>query len=164
MKKILVFFSLLLWLSSCSHCNQTEKHKKDQREIQNMLEHYFIAIENEDFQMIENAWKHSDSIVLLGTNSREMLIGWVSIRKAFGQQFALVTDTYISISQQYIRIGSSGTTAWFSQLMNYNFIADGLAQSHKGLRFTGVLEKCEHGWKLVQGHLSAPVEIQLKQR
>jgi ketosteroid isomerase-like protein len=49
-------------------------------------------------------------------------------------------------------------------MMNYNFMADSVAQSYSGMRFTGVLEKCDDEWKLVQGHLSVPANIQIENR
>lgn len=164
MKKIYGLLFLLISIVACQDCDQRKPAKEELVSIQNMLEHYFIAIENEDYQMIENSWKKSDSIVMLGTNSRDNLIGWESIKNAYRNQFALVSDIYIAISNQYIRVNTTGNTAWFSQMMNYNFMADSVAQSYSGMRFTGVLEKCENEWKLVQGHLSVPANIQIENR
>jgi len=154
-----VWLLLLVAFVACNNCKQPVSNKAEMIAIENMLDHYFIAIENENFLMIEQSWKKSDSIIMLGTNSRDILVGWESIKKAYHNQLALVSDVFISISDQHIEVNSTGNTAWFSQLMNYNFMVDSIAQSYKGMRFTGVLEKCSSEWKLVQGHLSVPANI-----
>jgi hypothetical protein len=35
----------------------------------------------------------------------------------------------------------------------------GTAKSYKGLRFTGVVEKIDGQWKMVQAHLSLPASV-----
>lgn len=161
MKKFYTVLFLLSVFFACTDCDQQKSEKEELASIQKMLNQYFTAIEKEDYQLIEQSWKKSDSIVMLGTNSLDNLVGWERIKNAYRDQFALVSDFYISISDQCIRVNSTGNTAWFSQLMNYNFIVGGVAQSYDGLRFTGVLEKCEEGWKLVQGHLSVPANVDI---
>lgn len=161
MKKIYILLFLFSAFFACDRCDQRKSEKEELASIKNMLTHYFTALENEDYQKIESSWKQSDSIVMLGTNSTDNLVGWERVKNAYREQFELVSDFYISISDQYIRINSTGNTAWFSQLMSYNFMIGGVAQSYDGLRFTGVLEKCNNEWKLVQGHLSVPANVDI---
>jgi hypothetical protein len=52
--------------------------------------------------------------------------------------------------------------AWFSEVLDYNFIYLGEGMSFEGIRFTGVLEKREGHWKMVQGHLSVPYEADIE--
>jgi ketosteroid isomerase-like protein len=100
--------------------------------------------------------------MMFGTDSDEKLLGWDKIRKAYLNQFNLISDTYISVYDQFIRINCTGNTAWFSESMNYNFIYDSVAHSFEGIRFTGVIEKDDNdGWKLVQGHLSVPAHVNI---
>ncbi|MBK9291796.1 MAG: nuclear transport factor 2 family protein [Bacteroidetes bacterium] len=135
---------------------------REREKVENVLEKYMIAIENQDFKAIENIWESGDSAMLLGTDSDERLMGWHSIRNAYRKQFGLINDTYIAVKDQFIRLSNDGRTAWFSQRMNYSFMYEDKAMNFDGIRFTGVLTKNEDGqWKMVQGHLSVPAQINL---
>jgi len=78
------------------------------------------------------------------------------------QQFDELENILISIRDQKIKINKSGTTAWFSQILNYNYIYQDETMSFEGIRFTGVLEKRDGNWVLVQGHLSVPYGADLE--
>lgn len=162
MKRILYLSVFLLFLAACNNCPKESDIKDERIQIENLLEKYIIAIENEDYLMIQNLWEEGDSTMLLGTDSHERLMGWNNIRNAYRKQFELISDTYISVQDQFIRINCTGNTAWFSQRMNYNFIYDSVAQSFDGLRFTGVIIKDkDDNWKMVQAHLSLPGHINI---
>lgn len=134
----------------------------EREKVENVLEKYMIAIENQDFHAIENIWESGDSAMLLGTDSDERLMGWHSIRNAYRKQFGLISDTYIAVSDQFIRLNEDGKLAWFSQRMNYSFMYQDKAMTFNGIRFTGVLKKTSEGqWKMVQGHLSIPAQVNL---
>jgi hypothetical protein len=162
MKTKILSIAVLIVLLACERCPKEDVKTDEITKVENLLEKYVIAIENEDYLMIENLWDGGDSTMLLGTDSHERLMGWESIRNAYKNQFNLLSDTYISVQDQFIRINCSANTAWFSQRMNYNFIYDSIAHSFEGIRFTGVLVKNEDNvWKMVQGHLSVPAHINI---
>jgi len=79
------------------------------------------------------------------------------------RQFDEFENTLINISDQKIKISKDGNTAWFSEVLDYNFIYLGEDMSFEGIRFTGVMEKREGSWKLVQGHLSVPYEAEIEE-
>lgn len=162
MKKLMLFGMLLLAVAACD-CELKESAIADEKaRVEDVLEKYFYAVEKEDYQMIENIWAEGDSTMMLGTDSNERLMGWSSIRDAYRRQFGLLSNTYISIHDQFIRVNCTGNTAWFSQRMNYNFIYDSVAHSFEGLRLTGVLVKGhDNNWKIVQGHLSIPAHVNI---
>lgn len=154
--------AIALLVVACNECPNELSIKSEKAAIEDLLEQYVIAIENEDLQKVENSWSTNDSIMMFGTDSDEKLLGWDKIRKAYLNQFNLISDTYISVYDQFIRINCTGNTAWFSESMNYNFIYDSVAHSFEGIRFTGVIEKDDNdGWKLVQGHLSVPAHVNI---
>ncbi len=165
MKQIVFTLAGLLFVfSSCRQpvapgAGDVQNSKK---EVANVLEKYVIANENQDFPMIEQIWAPDSDIILFGTNSEEKLMGWHNIKTAIQKQFKAISDTYISPQQQYIKIGPGQKTAWFAEILNYNFVYRGKARSFEGLRFTGVLEKRADGWKIVQAHLSVPAHVDIR--
>jgi len=161
MKKIntfLVVFVILL-ASSCNDCDQKFSKADEMIAIENLLEEYVIANENQDFDLIEKIWAPDSDIILYGTDSDERLMGWTNIRSAVREQFLQIEETYISASDQFIKLNCTGTTAWFAESLDYNFVYKGEAKSFTGLRFTGVVEKMDGQWKLVQAHLSLPASV-----
>ena len=121
-----------------------------------VLEKYVLANEKQDIDLVREIWASSPDIVVIGTNSDEKLIGWDAIQKVMQRQFDAFEDTYISVHDQVIEINETGNTAWFSEILNYNYIYQGEAKQYEGLRFTGVLEKNNNDWFIVQSHMSIP--------
>ncbi len=160
---IFTLFGLLLMAAACNAPKNPKAGNQDnEKAVANVLEKYVIANENQDFSMIEQIWAPDSDIILFGTNSEEKLMGWANIKKAIKQQFASISETYISPSSQFIKLNPMQNTAWFAEILNYNFVYQGKARSFEGVRFTGVLEKQKDGWKIVQAHLSIPAHIDLR--
>jgi ketosteroid isomerase-like protein len=165
MTKNLLFFTLVaLLIAGCASPVQEEtvNIEKEKAAIRFVLEKYVTANESQDIEMIEEIWCPSDRIVSFGTESGEKLIGIDAIRKAVEKQFTSFSDTYISKRDQIIEVNETGNTAWFSQIVNYNFLYDGKNYKYEGLRYTGVLVKKDGKWKLVQTHMSVPEKPRLK--
>ncbi|MCF8234827.1 MAG: nuclear transport factor 2 family protein [Bacteroidales bacterium] len=158
-----ILFSLIVMVFFAG-CDQKEKTSEvdlaaEKMQIENVLDQYVMANENQDFSIIETIWAEDDDIVLFGTDMDEKLVGWEQIKSAIQKQFTTLDSTYISIQEQTINLNKFGTTAWFSEVLNYNFIYEGKSMSYEGIRFTGVLRKTGGNWELVQGHLSIPADV-----
>lgn len=151
--------SISLLMGSCCDKNVESDKKADLAAIENLLENYILANENQDFDLIKKIWAPDDDIILYGTDSDERLMGWTNIESAIKEQFGYITDTYISASNQFIKLNCTGNTAWFAETLNYNYMYKGHAHSYEGLRFTGVVEKINDNWVLVQAHLSVPASV-----
>lgn len=166
MKKFAFLLSGLLLIFSMG-CRQQAPKKVDtaneKKAVENVLEKYVVANENKDFNMFKQIWAPDSDIILFGTDNDEKLIGWNNIEKAIKQQFAHVSQTYISVLNQDIKVNSTGNTAWFAEVLNFNFVLNNKAKTFDGVRFTGVLEKRDSGWEIVQGHLSIPATTTLSE-
>jgi len=155
--KILFMFFVALIFAACTGVKKQEVDvKMETNAIKLVLEKYAIANENQDMVMIEEIWCPSEQIVSFGTVSTEKMVGWSEIKRAVEKQFGRFSDTFISYRDQIIQVNETGNTAWFSEIINYNFIMDGEAHSYEGLRYSGVLVKKEGKWLLVQTHMSVP--------
>ena len=167
MKTLKILFSVLILVGIVACEPQQEKcpevdFDKEMSGIRMVLEQYELAREGEDFATIELIWASDEDIVLFGSEGDEQLVGFVAIKKAMSKQFDEIENTLINISDQKIKINKSGNVAWFSEVLDYNFIYLGEDMSFEGIRFTGVLEKREGHWKMVQGHLSVPYEAEIE--
>jgi len=168
MKKtiLLLIPMLLLGFGGCApegeKCPEVD-FDKEMSDIRTLLEQYELARENEDFSTVEMIWADDNDILLIGTESHEELKGIDAIKKAMAKQFDEFENTLINISDQKIGMNKTATTAWFYEMLDYNFIYQGEDMVFEGIRFTGVLEKRDGKWKLVQGHLSIPYEAEIKE-
>lgn len=160
MKRLLLIILSGIIVISCN--NEPKKVVKgfdadqEKEKVALVLEKYVIANEKQDIDLVHDIWAAAPDIVVFGTNSDEKLIGWDVIKSAIQKQFDSFEDTYISVHDQVISINESGNTAWFSEVLNYNYIYQGEAKQFEGLRFTGVLEKINEDWFIVQSHMSIP--------
>lgn len=156
MKKYVSFLLAILFIVSCNSKETKIDPVSEILEIENTLDKYIMANEKEDFDLIESIWAPQEDIVLYGTDSDERLVGWKSIKEVIKRQFSLIENTYISASDQIVKVSDCGNTAWFAERLNYNFIYKGTAHSYDNIRFTGVMEKIDGRWVIVQAHLSLP--------
>ncbi len=130
--------------------------EKEKDKVALVLEKYVLANEKQDIDLVHEIWASSPDIVVIGTNSDEKIIGWEAIKGVLQRQFDSFEDTYISVHDQVIEMNETGNTAWFSEILNYNYIYQGDAVQYEGLRFTGVLERSNGEWFIVQSHMSIP--------
>ena len=160
MKKIIVIVFLSLIAVSCSNVGEQSKvtfdPEQEKEKVALVLEKYVIANERQEIELVKEIWAPDTDIVVIGTNSDEKLIGWEQIKDALQRQFNTFEETYISVRNQVIEINETGNTAWFSEILNYNYIYQDEARQYEGVRFTGVLEKRNGDWYIVQSHMSIP--------
>jgi len=159
MKKFTFIILIGIFTAGCSKVNQdkvTFDPAKEKEKVALVLEKYVIANEDQNLNLIKEIWATNPDIVVIGTNSDETIIGWEAIKNALQLQFESIEDTYISVRDQRIGMNETGNTAWFSEFVNYNYIYQGKPVKYEGLRFTGVLEKINGDWFIVQSHMSIP--------
>jgi hypothetical protein len=159
MKNLVIIVLIGLILISCNKAGNKKidfDPVKEKEKVALVLEKYVIANEKQNLNLIKEVWASKPDIMVIGTNSDETVIGWEAIRDAMKIQFKNIEDTYISVRDQRIEINETGNTAWFSEFVNYNYIYKGKPVKYEGLRFTGVLEKINGDWLIVQSHMSIP--------
>lgn len=161
LKYLFLVIPFLIFLTSCENKKETVNCEVEKDAIETVLENYIVANENQNLELIEEIWAPNEDIVLYGTDSDERLMGWDVIREAVKEQFSFISDTYISASNQFIKVNCTGNTAWFAETLNYNYMYQGKNHTYEGLRFTGVVEKIDGKWKIVQAHLSVPASVNI---
>lgn len=55
-----------------------------------------------------------------------------------------------------VHFGPSGKVAWYFHLLDAEIRSGGTTHTWEGARFTGVLEKRDGDWKMMQTHVSLP--------
>ncbi len=163
MKKLIFILIASLIAGSCCNNSETKSQSdpaKEKEKVALVLEKYVLANERQDVDLLKEVWSNDPDIVVIGTNSDEILEGWDQIKAVLEKQFKTFSDTYISVRDQIIHVDDTGNTAWFSEILNYNYIYKGKALQYEGLRFTGVLRKIDGDWLIVQSHISSPISVE----
>jgi len=159
MKTQVLLIAISAFLISCTKETKLKESfdlQKEKERVALVLEKYVIANEDQNLNLVKEVWAAKPDIIVFGTNSDETIIGWEAIREALNKQFKNIESTYISVRDQRIYINETGNTAWFSEFVNYNYIYHDKPVKYEGLRFTGVLEKINGEWLIVQSHMSIP--------
>ncbi len=157
--KRLIHIAIFLSLCNLLYAQSPKaKRSEDEKNILNVLEKYIQANETQNLPLMEDIWAIDEPIMAFGTDAGEKIVGWHDLSQAYRRQFNTFKDTYISARDQTISINETSNTAWTSQILNYNFLLEGVAKKYEGIRFTGTLIKKGGEWKLVQMHLSLPLQ------
>ncbi|MDZ7778039.1 MAG: nuclear transport factor 2 family protein [Bacteroidales bacterium] len=157
MRYIYIFaFIGIFMLGGCQQDCDKEKALSD---IQLLLEKHVIANETKNIDLVKEIWAPKEDIVIFGTDSDEKLMGWTEIQNTFLKQFEMFEEAYLSFDKQKINMNCDGNIGWFSQIMNYNYTTtEGVPKRFEGVRFTGVVERIDDKWYIVQSHMSIPYD------
>ncbi|MFC1731544.1 nuclear transport factor 2 family protein [candidate division KSB1 bacterium] len=117
--------------------------------------------ETHDPALLSKVYAHDDDMVVLGTDDVERWIGWENYKNVYDQMFESFKNVDFSVSDQIIKIHESGKVAWFSEIIDASIESQGEITKIEGLRYTGVFEKRDGVWKVVQAHISSPVRGQI---
>ena len=100
----------------------------------------------------------SDAI-LIGTDAAEYYSGWEAMKTSIEGQLAIENPTFTHSNRNVI-MSSSGDMASYTQLLNFSFEVNGEFMSVENVRNSGVIQKRNGAWKIVQIHWSIGVQGQ----
>ena len=114
-----------------------------------------------DHKMFAETMAHDPDMVTFGTDASERWDGWDDLQKSVKNQFDAFDILNVKRMNKKLNLSNSGEVAWFSEIVDWEFLADGKKQIIEGVRYTGVMEKRENEWKIVQFHSSVGVSGQV---
>jgi ketosteroid isomerase-like protein len=117
------------------------------------------AWETEDMALFDRAFSHDPDMIIFGTDEAEYWVGYEMARESIEIQFGVFEDTEGSVSNQVVKVHDSGEVAWFTEMMEMG-VTSGDERVNFTVWFSGVLEKRDGTWTIVQLHASVPVSGQ----
>lgn len=132
----------------------TESSVKD--EVRTTIEHFFQAMDTQDFELIEKTTAHDPEMVHTGTDIGEIWKGWDELRQDTIEQFKELEYYKANIKDLQIHLSADRNVAWYFHLLDARIKSNGTEHQWQNARFTGVLEKRDGSWVLVQTHVSLP--------
>ena len=155
--QIISLFLLLFVLSSCV---QQVDFDAEKEQVNAVLDACNKGWETQDIAAISNVYAHDSDMITFGTDLVERFVGWEDLEKSLKEMFTAFNEVTYEISNRTIKIGKSGDVAWFTEIQDIKLIVNEEKIELKNGRNTGVLEKRDGKWVIVQSHFSLPVEGQ----
>ena len=128
----------------------------EKKKVKVVLDQLIKASETKDMELLSKIYGHDSDIVIIGTDADERIVGWEKLKEVMEKQFAGTESSKLSVMNQSIKVHNSGMVAWFSELINWEITFKGKTDKIEGLRTTGVLEKRDGDWIIIQLHYSIP--------
>ena len=156
MKKI--FFTLLISSSFFTvQANLKSVANEADLVISKMWESFVLG----DHKMFAETMAQDSDMVTFGTDASERWDGWDDLHKSVKKQFDSFDILNVKRMDKKLNLSDSGEVAWFSEIVDWEFLVEDKKQIIKGVRYTGVMEKRENEWKIVQFHSSVGVKGQV---
>ena len=120
------------------------------------ISRFFYAMDTQNYELLKKLIAPQADMIHIGTDKDEIWKGWSQLDKATKEQFNNLKYYKANIYDLPIHIADSGNVAWYFHLLDAKIKSTGEEHNWKGARFTGILERMEENWKLVQTHVSIP--------
>lgn len=126
-------------------------------QVNEVMKRYYIALSERDIELLGDVMAHDEDMVNFGTDRDERWLGWNEFEQIHRKQFEAITKYDITRHDQVVKLNASADTAWFSEILKAQIEA--MDEKYElSLRISGVLEKREGKWTIVQIHRSLPKE------
>lgn len=127
-----------------------------EKEVEIAIEQFFYAMDTQNLEIMNELVAHDTDMVHIGTDKKEIWRGWHELKKATVEQFEGLEYYKAQIRNLQVTISPSGDAAWYSHLLDARIKSNGKEHVWEGARFTGVFEKQNNRWIMVQSHVSIP--------
>ncbi len=126
------------------------------KEVKTTIEQFFHAMDTQNMELMEQLIPKKETMVHVGTDEDEIWKGWKVLHEATKKQFDGLEHYKADIRDLTVDFSKSGDVAWYFHLLDAEIKSRGNTTRWKGARFTGVLEKQNDRWVMVQTHVSIP--------
>jgi len=131
------------------------KDSKNKDEIRKTLHDAFSWAVTKDRALFESVFANDDDFFSYFPDSKSTAKGWSQFEKFLdGWMDPRNKATGFEIRNLRIIFSKNKEVAWFSAIVDDEGEFDGKQWGSKNIRWTGILEKRDGGWKICQQHLS----------
>jgi len=129
------------------------------KEVTDVLLRLIKAEEKGNIKEFANCFAHDDILVHFGTDRDEIWYDWNSFYEFAKVQLKKRKGASINYKDTTVHHNEAGDTAWYSQLLDRCPETKGDDICIEGFRHTGVMEKRNGKWIIVQSHMSVPYDV-----
>jgi uncharacterized protein (TIGR02246 family) len=125
-----------------------------EKEVKGFLDRHAKAYEAKDLAAIMALIAPDEDVVFIDGDSEKPVLGPAAIKTAYEREFAQIKSATLKYTSTWI--GGKGDAAWFSVQCAVS-VDTGEEKITLPAHWSGVLEKRDGKWLLVQSHLSFPM-------
>ena len=139
-------------------CAQQVDMESEEASATGVVAQLWQVLKSHDLDLLSQVMARDPDIVIFGTDAAEHWVGYEAFKAAFEQMAAAFEVERFSVHDDVLTMHGSGEVAWFSAVVDADVtLVGGEHVAIKGVRITGVLEKRDGRWMVVQYHSSVPV-------
>ncbi len=94
--------------------------------------------ETKDMELLSRIMAHDADMVNYGSDALEYVVGWESLKESVEGMLPSLQNIKITVKDQVIKVHHSGEMAWFSEVWDWDLVAEGKRVRSEGQRLTGV--------------------------
>ncbi len=129
---------------------------KETAPVKVILNELLRSQEKGDIEAFKKCFAHDENMVNIGTDLDEVWLGWNPFYNWMKSAISNRKEYNITEKDTRIQLSHNQDVAWYSQLLDTCFETKGEPHRLEGFRHTGVLEKRDGKWMIVQSHVSLP--------
>jgi uncharacterized protein (TIGR02246 family) len=126
---------------------------KTEDAVMDVLKQSFEAFGRRDLDALLAFFSPDPDVVVIGTGRDEKGIGLAEIKAIFQRAFAQFSEASFQFGWHSVSV--AGPLAWLATDVSYHVKA-GDRESSRQIRLTGIMEKREGRWLILQSHDSVP--------
>ncbi|MDQ2721592.1 MAG: nuclear transport factor 2 family protein [Bacteroidota bacterium] len=149
---IVLFIITAFYVTNCSA--QTIDIKAEKVKVKLVVDEFYKTFETKDMKLLSGIVAHDSKMVNYGMNANLIFVGWNALQDSLTKMLAVMEKTKMNIKNQVINVDPTGNFAWFSEMCDMDLEYAGHPMQINGQRYTGVLEKRNGKWLIVQFHNS----------
>lgn len=153
-KKFAIVFIIITALYATNCSAQTIDINAEKAKVKLVVDEFYKTFETKDIKLLSGIVAHDSDMVNYGINANLIFVGWNALRDSLTKMLAVMEKTKMNIKNQVINVEPAGNVAWFSEMCDMDFEYAGHPMQINGQRYTGVLEKRNGKWVIVQFHNS----------
>jgi uncharacterized protein (TIGR02246 family) len=134
--------------------------KDIERQVKDVLFRLIKAEETGDTESFAGCFAHDDTFVHFGTDPDEIWYNWNDFFDLMKKLLKERKGVVINHKNTTVRHNKTGDVAWYSQLTDRCPETKGDDVCIEGFRHTGVMEKRDGQWLIVQSHISFPAPVE----
>lgn len=150
---LIITLPILCLFFSCTPKIDSETEKSDVTEVVNRL---YKSFEDKDIDLMSEVMAHDENMLSFGTSLSDIHNSWTEWRENHIAQFEAFDKAKINSKNMNVYLSQNSNVAWFADVSDWTLTIDNENIQMKDIRITGVLEKRNNAWKIVQIHASVP--------
>lgn len=150
-----ISFTLCAWAGLA--CSLAAPDLERERAAVEKVAYTFVgwALDNKNAEALKASLSHGEDFFMFQPNSRSTIAGYQQFLKLIpGWMSPDFKATKTELREVKVGLSPSGDTAWFAAILEDCGEYKGRTSCWKDCRYTGVLEKREGRWVIVQAHFS----------